>query len=111
MRRQIDTAGLAAQVLAGRKGFRNKFQSLLGLRKGPGAHSPEPGSRPAAAVGRYDASSPELQLRALADAAIMLQVPPAPTCSAPLTGLTSLCTSGGVPLLRACTATRRLLLC
>lgn len=73
-------------MLAGRKGFRNKFQSLLGLRKGSGALSPEPGARPAAAVGRYDASSPELQLRALADAALMLQVPPATRCPAPLPG-------------------------
>ena len=36
--------------------------------------SPEPTARSGAATGRYDAATQEFQLRALADAAFMLQV-------------------------------------
>ena len=54
-----------------RKGLRNQFKALLGLRK-PGSLSPET-ARPVAANGTYDNSSPEGQLRQLGDLAFMLQ--------------------------------------
>ena len=64
--------------MASRKGLRNQFRSFLGMRKGSASAasglSPEPAARTGAAVGRYDAASPELQLRQLADTAFMLQV-------------------------------------
>ncbi len=54
-----------------RKGLRNQFKALLGLRK-PGSLSPET-ARPVTANGSYDNSSPEGQLRQLGDLAFMLQ--------------------------------------
>ena len=60
------------QVTSTRKGLRNQFKALLGLRK-PGTLSPET-ARPATANGTYDNSSPEGQLRHLGDLAFMLQV-------------------------------------
>ena len=60
------------QVTSTRKGLRNQFKALLGLRK-PGSLSPD-SARPAAVNGTYDNSSPEGQLRHLGDLAFMLQV-------------------------------------
>jgi len=58
-------------VTSTRKGLRNQFKALLGLRK-PGSLSPET-ARPVTANGTYDNSSPEGQLRQLGDLAFMLQ--------------------------------------
>ena len=65
------SAACGLQVTSTRKGLRNQFKALLGLRK-PGALSPET-ARPVAANGTYDNSSPEGQLRQLGDLAFMLQ--------------------------------------
>lgn len=70
------------QVMAARKGLRSQFKAFLGIRKASGVvASPDPSARSSSAIGQYDAASSQLQMRALADSAFMLQVSPwSPSC-------------------------------
>ena len=62
---------MSNQVSSTRKGLRNQFKALLGIRKPTAAEV----QRPVAANGMaYDHDSPEGQLRQLADLAFLLQV-------------------------------------
>ena len=67
-----DGSACGLQVTSTRKGLRNQFKALLGLRKPGSSLSPET-VRSTSTNGTYDNSSPEGQLRQLGDLAFMLQ--------------------------------------